>query len=268
MSGLAEQAAKLLNGVLVRSEPVAGGDLSPTCRIWLRDGRTAIVKGGTAPRTEADMLASLAEVGAPTPAVLAVSDSALVLEALPNDGGMGPAWADLGTVLRRVHAEHGAGYGWDTDYAFGDVAIENSWHDDWPGFWAARRLRVNVPFLPSGLARRVEILAADLPNRLPARPRPSLLHGDLWGGNVLAAGARITGLIDPACYYGDGEVDIAMLGLFDRPSPAFFAAYGGLAPGSEQRLAIYRLWPALVHVRLFGSGYHSMADSLLRDVGI
>jgi fructosamine-3-kinase len=117
------------------------------------------------------------------------------------------------------------------------------------------------------LARRVEALAADLHNRLPARPAPALLHGDLWGGNILAAGDRVSGLIDPACYYGHAEVDLAMLGLFDQPGAAFTEAYGAPEPGHDERSAIYRLWPALVHLRLFGPGYRPMVDRLLDAIG-
>jgi len=80
---------------------------------------------------------------------------------------------------------------------------------------------------------------------------------------VLVAGNRVSGLIDPACYYGHVEVDIAMLTLFDRPSTEFYDAYGPLEPGPEERLFIYRLWPALVHLRLFGSGYRSLVEQQL-----
>ena len=95
-----------------------------------------------------------------------------------------------------------------------------------------------------------------------------LLHGDLWGGNVLVAGNRVSGLIDPACYFGHVEVDIAMLTLFDRPGAEFYQAYGPLDPGHEERLLIYRLWPALVHLRLFGGGYRSLVEQHLSAAGV
>jgi len=78
----------------------------------------------------------------------------------------------------------------------------------------------------------------------------------------------VTGLIDPACYYGDREVDFAMLALFGAPEADVLAAYGPLPPGFAERRAVYQLWPAIVHVRLFGSAYHPMLDGLLAACGV
>jgi fructosamine-3-kinase len=267
MNKLAEIGAALIGGAFRHGEAIHGGDLSEIQWIALADGRKAIVKNGPAPTTEAAMLRAIAASGAPAPAVLAVSDEALVIELLPTGGSLSKAWVSLGLVLARLHATSGVRYGWSTDYAFGPVAIANGWAEDWPRFWAERRLLVHLPHLPSALARRVEALATDLPNRLPARPRPALLHGDLWGGNILVAGDRVSGLIDPACYHGHTEVDLAMLGLFDQPDAAFYEAYGLLEPGHDERAAIYRLWPALVHMRLFGAGYRPMVERLLQATG-
>ena len=83
----------------------------------------------------------------------------------------------------------------------------------------------------------------------------------------MVAGDRVSGLIDPACYHGHTEVDLAMLGLFDQPDAAFYEAYGLLEPGHDERTAIYRLWPALVHLRLFGAGYRPMVERLLQATG-
>jgi fructosamine-3-kinase len=268
MNSLAESAAALLGGVLRRAEAVHGGDLSQVWRISLEDGRQAIVKAGPAPKVEASMLRAIAASGAPAPAVLAASDDLLVLELLPAGGQLSETWASLGLVLATLHATSGARYGWPSDYAFGPVAIENGWTDDWPCFWAERRLLTHVAHIPSALARRVERLAAALPNRLPARPIPSLLHGDLWSGNILASGGRVSDLIDPACYHGHGEVDLAMLNLFDEATAAFFKSYGAPEPGHDERAPIYTLWPALVHLRLFGAGYQAMVERLLRAIGV
>jgi fructosamine-3-kinase len=258
----------LIGGVLHRAESLSGGDLSQIVRITLADGREAIVKNGPAPRIEAAMLKAIAASGAPAPAVLGVSDEALVLELLPTGGALHGAWASLGTALATLHRVTGERYGWPQDYAFGPLTIANGWANDWPSFWAERRLLVHLAHLPPPLARRIEALAADLPNRLPSNPTPSLLHGDLWGGNVLVAGSRVSGLIDQACNYGHVEVDLGMLTLFDRPDGAFYDAYGPLEPGLEERLVIYRLWPALVHLRLFGGGYRPMVERFLSEAGV
>jgi fructosamine-3-kinase len=268
MTALAATGARLFGGVLRRAEPLAGGDLSQILRVELADGRTAIVKSGPAPETEAAMLQAIAAAGVPAPRVLAANADALVIEELPSGGSLRSAWGSLGAVLARLHETLGTRYGWPVDYAFGPVAIENAFADEWPRFWGERRLAANALHIPGPLARRVERLAADLANRLPARPEPSLLHGDLWGGNVLVDGDHVSGLIDPACYFGHCEVDLAMLTLFDRPNAAFYDAYGALEPGAEERLVIYRLWPALVHLRLFGSGYRGMVESMLTAAGV
>ncbi|MGA7328731.1 MAG: fructosamine kinase family protein [Rhodomicrobium sp.] len=268
MTALAEKGASLIGGRLRDWTPLTGGDLSQILSIRLDDGREAIVKSGSRSQAEARMLNAISETGAPAPAVLAVSEGVLVLERLPSDGSLGEARHSLGRAAATLHSTKGQHYGWPEDYAFGPVPIPNGWTESWPLFWAERRLLVHTPYLPSALARRMELLAAELPNRLPAQPSPSLLHGDLWSGNILAAENSISGLIDPACYYGHAEVDIAMLCLFASPSGAFYEAYGALEEGHEERLNLYQLWPALVHLRLFGNTYLGLVESLLSKAGL
>jgi len=226
-----------------------------------------VVKAGPAPRTEAAMLRALAAAGVPTPEVLFADAAMLVLSWVDGGDGVCGAWGDLGTVLARLHACTGPHYGWHEDYAFSSLPIANARRDRWPDFWADRRLRPMLPHLPATLAQRIERLADDLRNRLPLHPPAALLHGDLWGGNVIARGTRVAALIDPACYYGHAEVDLAMLQLFDAPGTAFHQSYGALPADAMQRLAIYRLWPALVHLRLFGDGYRGLVEAQLRLAG-
>ncbi|KAK0341007.1 hypothetical protein LTR94_028170 [Friedmanniomyces endolithicus] len=116
------------------------------------------------------------------------------------------------------------------------------------------------------LAHRVERLADHISDLLPTSPSSTLLHGDLWGGNILIEKDHVSGLIDPACYYGDREVDLAMLSLFDQPPDAFYDACG-LAQGWQERQPVYRLWPLLVHVRLFGGAYFQQAGACLDMLG-
>lgn len=265
---LARAGAALLGKDLRDWRALAGGDLSPVLLLQLAPGGEAVAKSGPAPRAEARMLAALGAAGMAVPKVLAVSDRVLVLQRLPEDGGLSrDGWAELGAALRRQHGHTGPAYGWPEDYAFGPVPIPNRPLDDWPAFWAERRLLPGIPFLPADLARRVEGLARGLADRLPARPARSLLHGDLWAGNVLAHRGGLSGLIDPACYHGHAEVDLAMLRLFASPGPGFARGYGPLAPGAAERLPVYQLWPAIVHVRLFGAGWHGLVGRLLDQAG-
>ncbi|MGM0586663.1 MAG: fructosamine kinase family protein [Pseudomonadota bacterium] len=264
---LAEAAATLLDAALAEARPISGG-LSQVILTRFASGQEAVVKTGPAPRAEAEMLQAIRAAGAPAPAVLAVSDTVLVLERLPESGALAPrGWAELGAAVRRLHDARGETCGWPRDYAFGEVAIPNAPAGSWPEFWAERRLLPEAPALPPALARRVERLARALPDRLPAHPPPALLHGDLWIGNVVAHGGRLSGLIDPACCHGDAEADLAMLHLFGAPGPDFHAAYGPLPPGAEDRRPIYQLWPAIVHLRLFGGGYRGLVERLLDEAG-
>ena len=263
----AADAARLLGSGLQRSAPLRGGDLSHLEKITLEDGRVAVVKTSAAAHIEAAMLRVLAEAGAPVPDVLAVSEDFLVLSFIGTSGQLEDAWEDVGRALARLHLATGERYGWNRNYAFGLVKIENGSSDDWPAFFAERRLLVHVPYVPLPLARRIENLARDLPNRLPKHPRAALLHGDCWGGNVLVSRDRLAAFIDPACYYGHAEVDIAMLGLFNRPGDAFERGYGTPEPGAANRMPIYRLWPALVHLRLFGGTYRNMVVTQLSSAG-
>ncbi|TPG40639.1 aminoglycoside phosphotransferase [Sphingomonas koreensis] len=247
---------------------MTGGDLSTVWRVTLEDGGALVAKEGGGAAIEAAMVAALARRGAPTPAVIGHDANWLLLSLVPTGGSLaGAAWDDLARVLSRLHAPAPGRYGWPADHAFGAVAIANDMRDDWPGFWADHRLRCHAPHLPPPLAARIEALAGRIGDLLPARPPVALLHGDLWGGNVLIEGARVSALIDPACYYGDREVDVAMLTLFDSPPDAFFDALQ-LAPGWRARLPVYRLWPLLVHVRLFGGGYLASAVRELDALGV
>ena len=266
MHPLAQAASALLPQTVTRATPLQGGDLSAVIRLHLDDGTTAIAKSGPSPPTEAAMLGAIQAAGAPAPKVIGVDDTVLILEDLAGGGGFNdPAWADLGRHMRRLHSATGPQFGWDKDYAFGPVPIINRWHDSWTDFWAENRLLPALPDLPADLRPDLMRIANRLPDWFPNHPAPSLLHGDLWAGNILANGA-LSGLIDPACYYGHSEVDLAMLCLFTGPSPAFWAAYPLPQGNWPLRRALYQLWPALVHLRLFGSGYRPMIEGLLAQI--
>ncbi|WP_068115533.1 fructosamine kinase family protein [Tropicimonas marinistellae] len=240
-----------------------GGDLSEVLLLTWADGSRVVAKLGPLVAREARMLSVMRDAGAPAPEVLGCDGDVLFLEALSETQATRGAWQALGAGLRRLHAFRGAGYGWAESYAFGTVTIPNAPCPDWPSFWAERRLVPTAEGLPGDIATRVDRLAGRLPELLPRHPRPALLHGDLWTGNALFGPGDAAHFIDPACYFGHAEVDLAMLHLFGQPGRGFSEGYGATEPGIEARRPIYQLWPALVHMRLFGAGYRGLVERCL-----
>ena len=267
MTDLSRTIADLLGVKNVRLSYFSSGDLSALQRVETDDGRSFIAKGGPAPDVEGRMLQKIAETGAPAPAVVASNKDVVIITEVEGRSGFSSAQADLGRCLARLHAATGPAYGFSDDYAFGKVAIVNEMNPSWVAFWRDNRLLNNQSFIAPAIGRRLEKLAGHLDDILPDTPQASLLHGDLWSGNVMSSGKRISAFIDPASYYGDGEVDLAMLNLFGQLDADFYASYTPLAPGYAERQAVYSLWPALVHLRLFGSGYASMVERFLSASG-
>lgn len=268
MDPLDVAVAQVARDRIAAKRPLHGGDLSNVTLLSLQGGVQMVAKQGTKVEVEARMLTALADAGAPVPKVLGVEGDVMLLEALEEARPGSGSWAAVGYALRDLHGAGGVRYGWEEDYAFGEVEIWNAPRDDWPDFWAANRILCHADALPGGLMPRLARLAEKLPRILPSQPRPALLHGDLWSGNLLFGPAPEVHFIDPACYYGDPEVDLAMLHLFGTPGSGFAEAYGPLRPGWEERRAVYTLWPALVHLRLFGSSYRGMVDRLLTSLGV
>ena len=114
--------------------------------------------------------------------------------------------------------------------------------------------------------RKSGILLDRLDRYLPEPERPSLLHGDLWGGNYMIDREGNPWLIDPASYVGHAEADLAMTELFGGFSDSFYAAYReafGIDSGYSDRKDLYNLYHLLKHLKLFGTGYLGPALSVL-----
>jgi fructosamine-3-kinase len=263
VTAFAQRVAAVTGVAAERLERLAGGDLSEVLLVPRPEG-ALVAKSGPSVGTEAAMLRALVGAGIRVPGVVGEHDGVLLLDYVAHDDVLSPnAWADIGAELGRLHARTGEAYGWPVDYALGTVALDNREGRDWPRFWGEQRLAAAARLLDRPWRERVERLAGRLGDLLPAAPPASFLHGDLWTGNILVGGGRLAALIDPACYHGHAEVDLAMLCLFGTPPEEFWQAYGGREPGWEARLALYQLFPALVHLRLFGPAYAPMVDRLL-----
>jgi fructosamine-3-kinase len=255
---------------------VSGGDLNEAWRVTLGDGTPAFVKtspdarpGGYA--AEARGLERLGAANAlPVPAVLAVDESFLVLEWV-DEGRLSPDGAEaLGRGLAAVHLAGEPAFGGDGPLLLGPLEIPNGPLDSWPEFYAERRLRplagiaADRGALPDGASAAIDRVCERLPSLAGPPEPPARLHGDLWGGNVLADASGMPWLIDPAWYGGHREVDLAMLRLFGGPGERCFGAYAEAAPlaeGHDERVQLWQLFPLLVHAVLFGGGY---GDSVAR----
>ncbi|MGI3170662.1 fructosamine kinase family protein [Pseudooceanicola sp. C21-150M6] len=252
----------------MQRQPLHGGDLSTIDRLDLADGRVVALKTGPNVEIEARMLRTLAQAGIPVPEVLAVQGKGLVLEFLPDSHASDQHWSLAGQTLRRLHDVRGSAYGWEEDYWLGKVLVAGGFYAGWVDYWYETRLAAKLSALPRDIAARIEALQPKLPGLIPDTPPASLLHGDLWQGNLIFGPERTVHFIDPACAYGHGEVDLAMLHLFGRAGQAFDEGYGPLEPGWQDRRPVYQLWPALVHLRLFGASYRAMVERLLDSLGV
>lgn len=271
---------------------LGGGDINEAWRVTLADGRTAFVKtradaGPGEYAAEAAGLRWLAEPGAlRTPCAIEVGEDYLVLEWIESGRLDGAGVEELGRGLAATHAAGAAGFGdprlagaRDGDSgaggiapaSFGSLSLPNGPTPDWPSFYAERRLRPLLKLarergaLPDRGVRAVERVCDRIAELAGPAESPARLHGDLWGGNVLADAEGRPWLIDPSAYGGHREVDLAMLRLFGAPSERVFSVYAEVAPladGWEERVQLWQLAPLLVHAVLFGGSYPAAAERI------
>ena len=196
----------------------------------------------------------------------------IAMEYVPLGGGGSGATAVLaGEQLAAMHRSTAPTHGWHRDNTIGATPQPNRPEADWVQFWCEQRLGFQLDLAArNGYGGRLQQRGARLLERVGAlldhAPLPSLLHGDLWGGNFGADAAGNPVIFDPACYYGDREADIAMTELFGGYGSRFYAAYNGawpLDPGYQVRKNLYNLYHILNHLNLFGGGYGSQAERMI-----
>lgn len=246
---------------------VPGGDICESFQARWADGRRAFVKRTPYPAAmEADGLRALRDAGAPVPEVLGVAAHTLVLEWLEGDSD----WEALGAALAQAHRTDAPAFGLGEHNRLGSLVQRNGWWDDWGRFYAERRVR---PFLSAGglddalRARLRRALDGPLQELLNAHgPRPALVHGDLWAGNVIDG----RWLVDPAVCFADRELDLAFAHVFGGFPERFFRAYEHVWPlpeGWERRRPALQLYHLLAHVRLFGGEYAAGVAARLDQLG-
>lgn len=225
---------------------------------------------------EAEGLEALLATGAirvPTPVCWGTDGAGsayLVLEYI--EFGHRDSQQTLGRQLAALHRSTAAQFGWHRDNTIGSTVQINTRDADWVRFWSRQRLGFQLELAArhghrGHLQSRGELLLQQLPAFFTDyRPQPSLLHGDLWGGNWSTDVAGNPVLYDPAVYFGDREADLAMTELFGGFGTAFYRSYQEvwpLDPGYGVRKNLYNLYHVLNHLNLFGGGYASQAQGLV-----
>lgn len=200
---------------------------------------------------------------------LAGNSAYIVMEWL-NLGGRGNAWDAMGQNLAAMHrTSSDLGFGWHRANTIGETHQPNDWQESWLSFWRDQRLgyQFRLAKRRGGSFPQQQKLLAALPELLSGHdPMPSLVHGDLWSGNAAITAAGEPVIFDPAMYYGDREVDLAMTELFGRFPADFYDAYEAvypLAPGYLLRKNLYNLYHILNHFNLFGGGYAAQANRMI-----
>lgn len=193
----------------------------------------------------------------------------IVMEYLPLGNSSRDSWYQMGQDLAAMHrVTSDRGFGWQQNNTIGDTPQKNPWTLDWVEFFVEHRLRYQFQLADRrGTFRRQEELLAAVPTLLAGHtPEPSLVHGDLWSGNASVTADGTPVILDPATYYGDREVDIAMSELFGRFPQHFYDGYDAayaLESGYETRKILYNLYHILNHFNLFGGGYGSQAQRMI-----
>lgn len=271
--------------------PVFGGDINEAFRLTLDDGTSLFMKSNAPsllPAFEAEeaglhAIAATGTIG--TVRVLGTGTdpdgfSFLLQDFVTPGKKKRDYWERLGAELYAMHSAplpaeiEGDGFGFGADNFIGSRRQKNTWTDQWIPFFRDCRLRPQLKAAERWLDQRDRKLADSLLEHLDQyliEPKaPSLIHGDLWAGNVMTGSDGRAWIIDPAAYYGHPEADLAMTELFGGFSPAFYDSYFACAEieaGYQDRKDIYNLYHLLNHLNLFGVSYLSSVERILRRYG-
>jgi fructosamine-3-kinase len=277
-----EQALSRATGVSVhvsRRTILGGGDVSEVSRLRTSAG-TFVLKSHPRPpnqffEAEAVCLRAIADTDTTlqVPSVLHVADRFIVLE----DLGAGRPTADfderLGRGLARVHRTTAPRYGFERDTFCGTTIQPNDWTTSWIEFYGQARLGHQLEIASrAGLlspdeSASVDRLVARLDRLITEPTAASLVHGDLWSGNVHSTAAGMPAVIDPSAYFGHREAELGMMTLFGSFPSRVYDAYHEEYPldrGWRERNPIYQLYHLMNHLNLFGAGYRNQVMQIVR----
>jgi len=273
--------SNLLNEPISSLYPVSGGDISHSYKLDTSKNSYFIKVNGLNAikmfQTEAHALKLIQDTNTiGTPEVLDYGtfegSSFLILEFIESKSPSGIDFKNLGTQLAKLHKNTSDIFGLEEDNFIGSLPQSNKRNALWIDFYVVERLLPQLQLAnQKGLLSNRECPSENLMNEkledLFSNVKPSLLHGDLWGGNYLIAKNGIPYLIDPALYYGHNEVDIAMSRLFGGFGSEFYNAYHAIHTTDSKtasRIEIYQLYYLLVHLNLFGRSYYGSVHRILK----
>jgi len=269
------------NVQFVSAQPLSGGDINSAYSLQAADksyfvklNRARLADMFAAERAGLQELASTQTVKVPEPLCTGIAgqQAFLALEYIALGGSAKTAARQLGRQLAELHRIPQAYFGWQRDNTIGSTPQHNPPSQDWCGFWREHRLGKQLRLAAhNGFTGRLQPLGEKLCADLDIffqnhKPQASLLHGDLWGGNWAVDRQGQAVMFDPACYYGDREVDLAMTELFGGFGADFYAAYQTAWPlddGYKTRKTLYNLYPILNHLNVFGGGYLGPSEQAL-----
>ena len=267
--------------------PVHGGDINDASMLLLSDGSRIFLKENTrgnagffeAEKTGLEAIRKTGTLRVPKVLETGVSGnrSYLMMEYLEASSAKKDFWVRFGHQLARMHRADpaewtpGGKYGFPQDNYIGAGGQVNEIRGRWVEFFRDCRLEVQFQraayYFTASDRKAMQRLLDHLDDYLTEPARPSLLHGDLWGGNYVTGPDGQAWLIDPAAYVGHAEADLAMTELFGGFSPAFYDAYreaAGPLPGYADRRDLYNLYHLLNHLNLFGGGYYGSVMRIIR----
>jgi fructosamine-3-kinase len=252
--------------------PLTGGCIADVFRIDTPGGDRFVAKHDASAEPKLDreafMLERLAHAGAPVPAVVYTAPDLLIMTHVDNDGRRSDAGERaLARIVAELHGHGAPTFGLDRDTLIGPLDQPNPQTEHWPAFYAEHRLQHFAALaeqrgsLSAGTRSEIDRICARIDELIPNPAPPSLVHGDLWSGNVLWSDGKPAAIIDPAMYHADPEVELAFIDLMGSVGRPFWNAYNErrpIRPGFwETRRDLYAIYPLLVHAALFAGGYGS-----------
>jgi protein-ribulosamine 3-kinase len=265
-------------GMIISKRAVGGGCINNGMILQAEAGKSFFLK--TNRTSPSDMFAREAEGlqalrtddGPIVPEPLLYGQDFILMADLSPSGRGEDYWPDFGRRMAALHSRTIPQFGFAHDNYIGSTPQPNPWMEDGYEFFAEQRLRYMTrlarqrSLMTAGDAQKVDILISHLPERIPQQPA-SLIHGDLWSGNISCDATGAPAIIDPAVHYGWAEAELAMMTLFGSFPAEFIQAYQEirpLEPGFRARFSIYNLYHLLNHLNIFGRSYLGQVQSILR----